>query len=158
MSHLEMIQRETKGKIRLMDVPSKEQASHIRQQRLAEELVSIIEKKEYEGLESTASELLEQHDPVTVVAAALASLQNETKEPMKTLTGERPVVQKKRGKPAPSKGKGGGRFNGPRGSGQKNRAAVVAASEEVAVAIAANLNVEAEDIVNHYTLRAYCRF
>ncbi|MFB4160440.1 DEAD/DEAH box helicase [Geomicrobium sp. JSM 1781026] len=121
MSHLEMIQRETKGKIRLMDVPSKEQASHIRQQRLAEELVSIIEKKEYEGLESTASELLEQHDPVTVVAAALASLQNETKEPMKTLTGERPVVQKKRGKPAPSKGKGGGRFNGPRGSGQKNR-------------------------------------
>lgn len=105
MDHLSMIERETKGKIKTIDLPSKEEASDVRQSRLADELVKVIQSNGQANFEATAEKLLQSYDAKDVVAAALASIQNDTKEPMKTLTGERPVVNKKRSKAPSSKHK-----------------------------------------------------
>ncbi|GAK09242.1 DEAD/DEAH box helicase [Geomicrobium sp. JCM 19038] len=123
MDHLSMIERETKGKIKTIDLPSKEEASDVRQSRLADELVKVIQSNGQANFEATAEKLLQSYDAKDVVAAALASIQNDTKEPMKTLTGERPVVNKKRSK-APSSNKnkkGGRRFYEDRDGRNRNR-------------------------------------
>ncbi|QQK79378.1 DEAD/DEAH box helicase [Salicibibacter cibi] len=119
MDHMAMIEKATKGSIKHIDVPSDHEAEIARQERAAQELTQIIEKGEHTGLEPMAEKLLQEHEPVTVVAAALSMLQKDKKEPAKKLTGERPIVSKQKRKPAGKQG----RFQQRRGGGgrQKNQ-------------------------------------
>ncbi|QQK75465.1 DEAD/DEAH box helicase [Salicibibacter cibarius] len=118
MDHMAMIEKATKGNVKHIDVPSDHEAEVARQERAARELTQIMEKQEHTGLEPMAEKLLQEHEPVTVVAAALSMLQKDTKEPTKKLTGERPLVSKQKRKPAGKQG----RFQQRRGGGgrQKN--------------------------------------
>ncbi|MBB6450750.1 ATP-dependent RNA helicase DeaD [Geomicrobium halophilum] len=128
MDHMNMIEKATKGKINFLDVPNRHQAEMVQQERSAGKLTDIISKGGHEGFESTAEKLLQEHDSTTVVAAALTLLQKDKKEPTKTLTGERPIVSNKKGKPSSKhsnnrRGRGGGRNQGRKqGSpNQRNR-------------------------------------
>ncbi|AXF57565.1 DEAD/DEAH box helicase [Salicibibacter kimchii] len=128
MDHMAMIEKATKGSIKHIDVPSEHEADIARQERAAHQLKNIIEKEEHTGLEPMAEKLLEEHDQVTVVAAALSMLQKDKKEPVKKLTGERPIVSKQKRKPAGKQGRvqqgrgaGGRQKNQSRNRGKSHR-------------------------------------
>ncbi|SDI98788.1 DEAD/DEAH box helicase [Natribacillus halophilus] len=118
MDHIEMIEKATNGKIKRVDVPSDREAESARQERAAEELSKIIAKEGHHGLEPMAERLLQEHESVTVVAAALSMLQKGKRETTKKLTGEPPMVHRKKRKPA---GKKQGRHYQNRRGGRRDR-------------------------------------
>ncbi|MBO9131383.1 DEAD/DEAH box helicase [Bacillus sp. 165] len=95
---LKNIERTTKKKIERMQAPTLDEALEGQQRMTAEKLVSIIETGNLSYYKRIAEELLEEHDSVTVVAAALKMM---TKEPDTTpiqLTSEPPVIVKEKGR------------------------------------------------------------
>ncbi|MFX3625678.1 MAG: DEAD/DEAH box helicase [Ectobacillus sp.] len=95
---LKNIERTTNRKIDRMKPPTLDEALEGQQRLIAEKLASTIENENLSYYKRMAEELLEEHDSVTVVAAALKLM---TKEPDTTpvkLTDEPPVVAKDRGR------------------------------------------------------------
>jgi ATP-dependent RNA helicase DeaD len=122
MGQLKTIENTTKRKIDKMKAPTLDEALEGQQKMTIEKLVNTMETSDLSFYKRTAEDLLEEHDSVTVIAAALRLM---TKEPDTTpvrLTSEPPVVGKDR-KP---KGKGGyggqgGGYKGNRDGGSGNR-------------------------------------
>ncbi|UOQ84272.1 DEAD/DEAH box helicase [Gracilibacillus salinarum] len=126
--HLHLIEKVTKSKMKRMSAPSYDEAKRGQQQLTMEKLIKTIEKRELQDYRETASELLDQYDSVTVVAAALKMLTKERRQTPVTLTSVQPVSVKKA-----SKNKGGnnkkfrndkrGGYNGRKGKqgGGSNR-------------------------------------
>lgn len=121
MGQLKNIERTTNRKIDKMKAPTLDEALEGQQKMAIEKLVSTMESNNLSFYKRTAEELLEEHDSVSIIAAALKLM---TKEPDTTpvkLTSEPPVVSKDR-KP---KGKGGygsqGGQKGREGGGGGNR-------------------------------------
>ncbi|WP_418909854.1 DEAD/DEAH box helicase [Bacillus pinisoli] len=103
LSQLRNIENTTKRKIDKMKAPTLDEALEGQQKMTIEKLLSTMETSNLSFYKRTAEELLEEHDSVTIIAAALKLM---TKEPDSTpvkLTSEPPLVVKER-KP---KGKGG---------------------------------------------------
>ncbi|WP_456276991.1 DEAD/DEAH box helicase [Bacillus sp. AK128] len=125
LGQLKNIENTTKRKIDKMKAPTLDEALEGQQKMTIEKLVSTMETGNLSFYKRTAEELLEEHDSVSIIAAALKLM---TKEPDSTpvkLTSEPPVVAKDR-KP---KGKGGyggqGGYKGNRdrdgGGGNRDR-------------------------------------
>lgn len=122
MGQLRNIERTTNRKIDKMKAPTLDEALEGQQKMTIEKIVSTIESNNLAFYKRTAEELLEEHDSVSIIAAALKLM---TKEPDTTpvrLTSEPPVVVKDRSKP---KGKGGygghGGQKGREGGGNRDR-------------------------------------
>lgn len=94
MDHLRTIERIAKRKIVRMGIPSMNEALEGQQRLAVERLLGVIEEGGFDQYNARASELLEQTDSVSLVAAALKLL---TKEPNTTpvrLTEEAPLRQR----------------------------------------------------------------
>ncbi|WP_407271772.1 DEAD/DEAH box helicase [Radiobacillus sp. PE A8.2] len=107
LPHLNLIEKVTKGKIKRLQAPSMDEAKRGQQQLTVEKLVAAIEKNDLKDYRETAAELLDQHDSVTIVSAALKMLTKERRNAPVTLSSVQPVSVKSGYK---GKDKGGGKF------------------------------------------------
>ncbi len=115
MSQLRNIERTTNRKIEKMKAPTLDEALEGQQKIVIEKLLSTLEKSDLSFYKRTAEELLEEHDSVSIIAAALRLMTKEPEDIPVKLTSEPPTVGKDR-KP---KGKGG--YGGGQGGGYKGR-------------------------------------
>lgn len=95
IGHLELIERTIKRKIIRKQVPSVSEALEGQQRLAVEKLMQVVEEGENQKYKEIASELLENGDAVSLLAAALKML---TKEPDMTpvkITEEKPWVKEK---------------------------------------------------------------
>ncbi|WP_246367026.1 DEAD/DEAH box helicase [Paraliobacillus salinarum] len=95
MPHLHLIEKTTKSKMQRMQAPSFDEARRGQQQITVEKLESTIEKANLQDYRETAAELLNEHDSVTVVAAALKMMTKERRQTPVTLSSVQPVSVKK---------------------------------------------------------------
>ncbi|MFB1051755.1 DEAD/DEAH box helicase [Paraliobacillus sp. JSM ZJ581] len=95
MPHLHLIEKTTKSKMTRMQAPSFDEARRGQQQITVEKLDRTIEKANLQDYRETAAELLNQHDSVTVVAAALKMMTKERRQTPVTLSSVQPVSVKK---------------------------------------------------------------
>lgn len=126
--HLRLIEQVTKSKMTRTVPPTNQEAQRGKQQVTAENIAEAIEKEDLRAFNETAKNLLDEHDSVTVVSAALKLLTKERKEVPVNISGAQPIsVKGGRGGRGDGRrqGKGGGkRFYNKRNSGSqgyKNR-------------------------------------
>lgn len=96
IGQLKNIERTTKRSMERKPVPSMDDALEGQKQITAEKILYTIQNENFSFYKHMAEELLDEHDSVTVVAAAIKLL---TKEPDQTpvqLTAEAPVIAKDR--------------------------------------------------------------
>nr|WP_280770462.1 DEAD/DEAH box helicase [Salipaludibacillus daqingensis] len=109
--HLKVIEKSTKKTMKQQSVPTYEEALAGRQDRSVNHLMQSLRSGNFEHLMGAAKSMLAEHDPETLVAAALKTM---TKEPDQTpirLTGEAPVHAKRRS---------GGGYGGGKGKPNRN--------------------------------------
>src|SRR5690625_546296 len=123
MSHLRLIEQVTKSKMKLIVPPTNKEAERGKQQAAVEKIVRMIEKGELDGYKDTASEMLEEHDSVFIVSAALKLLMKERKNVPVQISSVQPIsVKNNRGRESNRRQSGGGkRFYGKRGQGSGGR-------------------------------------
>ncbi|MGN8647743.1 DEAD/DEAH box helicase [Gracilibacillus sp. HCP3S3_G5_1] len=115
--HLHLIEKVTKSKMKRMTAPSYDEAKRGQQQLTVQKLIKTIEKKELQDYRETATEILDEYDSVTVVAAALKMLTRERRQTPVTLSSVQPVSVKK----ASNKDKNKKFRNDKRGYGRKGK-------------------------------------
>lgn len=130
MAHLRLIEKVTKSKMKRMVPPTNKEARIGQQQLTVEKILKTIEKNELDAYHQTANELLEEHDSVTIVAAALKMLTKERRDVPVQISGVAPIsVKKAQQEKGRSNNKryygkrnqGGGKNQGGRGQGGRNR-------------------------------------
>jgi len=95
VEHLHQVERVTKRRIQKHQMPSMAEAMEGKQRLAMEQLVEVVESGEFGGFKNLAEELLEDHDSLSLVAAALKLLTKDTKEIPITLTEEQPLRAKR---------------------------------------------------------------
>ncbi|WP_425388121.1 DEAD/DEAH box helicase [Ectobacillus panaciterrae] len=117
VGQLKNIERTTNRKIDRMQPPTLDEALEGQQRLIAEKLASIIESGDnLSYYKRMAEELLEEHESVTVVAAALKAMTKEPDDTPIKLTDEPPVVSRDR-----NRGRGDRDRNRNRGDRDRNR-------------------------------------
>lgn len=114
MDHLRFIERVTRHRIQRKPLPTMAEAVEGKQKVTAGRLLEVIEHEDYNEFKGTAIQLLEQHDSVQLLAAAMKLLTGEKKEVEIELTPEEPLRAKKRRNDIRHSGR---RFSGPFGTG-----------------------------------------
>lgn len=110
IDHLHQIEKTTKRKITKRPVPTINEAKEGKQRLAFEQLVEAVEAEDLSGYRNLAEELLDQHDSLTLVSAALKVLTKNTNEVPVTLTAEQPLRSKKpRNQGTDRRGPGAGR-------------------------------------------------
>ncbi|MEJ8778862.1 DEAD/DEAH box helicase [Pseudogracilibacillus sp. ICA-222130] len=118
MPHLRLIEEVTKSKMKRMVPPTNQEAARGKQQATAEKLLKLIENEDLQSFHQTATELLEDHDSISVVSAALKMLTKERKDVPVTISSVQPISVKNTRSKGPKGRKGGGkRFYGNRSKG-----------------------------------------
>lgn len=127
MAHLHLIEKTTKSKMKRMTPPTNQDARRGQQQVTIEKLEKAISKKDLSSYKESAQQLLEDHDSVTVIAAAISLLTKERRDTPVRISSVAPISVKKamnsKGGGQRSKNKrfyGGGR-NNRKGNFQKRR-------------------------------------
>lgn len=113
MGQLRNVERTTKRNMERLVPPTLDEALEGQQKVTIEKLIATIENENISYYKRAAEELLEEHESVSVVAAAIKMM---TKEPDKTpiqLTEEKPMVSKR------DRNRGGGDRNRSGGGGYK---------------------------------------
>src|SRR5690625_1982510 len=77
--HLQMIQRVTKSKINRLMAPTHEEAKRGQQQATIDKITETISKRDLRVYEDAARELLDDHDSIKVISAAISLLTKERK-------------------------------------------------------------------------------
>lgn len=95
MSHLGLIEKVTKSKVKRMTAPSTDEARLGQQQVTVDKLNSAIETEKLHEYRETATALLDQHDSVTVLAAALKMMTKERHQAPVTLSSVQPLSMRK---------------------------------------------------------------
>lgn len=122
---LGLIENTTKSKMERYGNPTLEQARKARYEQAADRLLGFVEEERGEELRETARRLLEEYDPVTVVASALKMLTKEVSTQRVSLTEEQPLRMKSKKKQGGYnrndryKGKGGYKGNNKDGKWNK---------------------------------------
>ncbi|MCF3944640.1 DEAD/DEAH box helicase [Oceanobacillus alkalisoli] len=119
MAHLHLIEKTTKSKMKRLAPPTIQDARRGQQQLTIERIQKTIDKKDLTTYQDAAKDLLEDHDSVTVIAAAISLLTKERRDTPVRISSVAPVSVKKA---LHSKGKGGGhRSKNKRFYGGRNR-------------------------------------
>jgi ATP-dependent RNA helicase DeaD len=95
VSHLEHISRTTKANIKKHRVPSAADALEGKQKYAADKLLQTIDEGEMQAYDSLAKGLLDEHNSVSLVAAALKILTRQDSQVDVKLTPEAPLRAKK---------------------------------------------------------------
>ena len=118
MPHLRLIEEVTKSKMKRMVPQTNQEAARGKQQATAEKLLKLIENEDLQSFHQTATELLDDHDSISVVSAALKMLTKERKDVPVTISSVQPISVKNTRSKGPKGRKGGGkRFYGNRSKG-----------------------------------------
>ncbi|MEN1968337.1 DEAD/DEAH box helicase [Lentibacillus sp. N15] len=126
MAHLHLIEKTTKSKMKRIMPPSSQDALRGQQQVTVDKLLKTIEKQDLKAYHETANELLQDHDSITVIAAALKMLTKERRNAPVQISSIQPISVKKaqRSKDG-NRGKrnyyGNKRNQGGRGQGGRNQ-------------------------------------
>ncbi|WAH36111.1 DEAD/DEAH box helicase [Alicyclobacillus dauci] len=91
IDHLHQIERMTKHKINRRPLPTFTEAKVSKQRIAMEQLLDACEDENLSGFKSLAEEVLEGHDSLTVVSAAIKLLTKGTNEVPIKLTAEQPI-------------------------------------------------------------------
>ena len=122
MAHLKLIEKTTKSKMKRLMPPTNQEAKQGQQQMAADKILETIEQKDLKSYHGTANELLQEHDSITVVAAALKILTKERRDVPVRISSMAPVSVKKakqgQGNHRRSNNK---RYQGKRGKGGWNK-------------------------------------
>ncbi len=95
IGHLHLIEKVTKSKMKRLNAPSYDEAKRGQQQITVSRLQSAIGSKELRDYRETAAELLDEHDSITIVSAALKLLTKERRQAPVTLSSVQPVSVKR---------------------------------------------------------------
>src|SRR5699024_10187021 len=95
MAHLKLIERTTKSKRKRMTPPTHQEAKQGQQQAAADKILETMEQKDLKSYHQTANELLQEHDSITVVDAALKMLTKERRDVPVHISSVAPVSVKK---------------------------------------------------------------
>lgn len=121
MAHLKSIEKVTKSKMKRLMPPTNKDAQRGKQQVAVDKLLKTVENQELEQYQQSASELLQDNDSITVIAAALKMLTKERKDTPVRISSAAPISVKKspRGKDNHHRNKRsyGNRNQGGRGQG-----------------------------------------
>lgn len=116
VTHLKLIEKVTKSKMKRLMPPSNQDAQRGQQQVAVAKLLKTIEKQELNAYHETANELLQEHDSITVIAAALKMLTKERRDTPVQISSVAPIsVKKSQG------GKDNRRSNNKRFSGNRTQ-------------------------------------
>ena len=122
MAHLKLIEKTTKSKMKRMAPPTNQEAKQGQQQMAADRLLQTIERKDLKSYHGTANELLQEHDSMTVVAAALKILTKERRDVPVRISSMAPVsVKKAKQGQGNNRRNNNKRFQGKRGKGGWNK-------------------------------------
>ncbi|WP_010529401.1 DEAD/DEAH box helicase [Lentibacillus jeotgali] len=133
IAHLNVIEKVTKSKMKRMAPPTYQEAKRGQQQAAADKLRKKIDQQDLQDYQETASELLQDHDSITVVAAALKMMTKERRNAPVNISSVQPISVKKaqrggknnKGRTQNKKFYGkrgqGGRKQGGRNQGGRNR-------------------------------------
>jgi len=113
IDHLHFIEKITRHRITRKPMPSLAEAIEGKQKVTAERVLEILQKDDHNEYKGLAISLLEQHDSVHLLAAALKLLTGDKKEIEIELTPEDPIRAKKRRPDVRSNGR---RPSGPYGT------------------------------------------
>ncbi|TRM11360.1 DEAD/DEAH box helicase [Lentibacillus cibarius] len=122
-AQLHLIEKVTKSKMKRMGPPTFQEARRGQQQAAADKLRRTIDKKDLQEYHETATELLQDHDSVTVVAAALKMLTKERRNAPVNISSVQPISVKKAQRSRDNKGgrSGNKKFYGKRGQGGRSQ-------------------------------------
>lgn len=115
--HLRLIENVTKSKMKRTVPPTTKEAERGMQQATAEQLLKTLENENLSDFNETATELLEEHDSIRLVAAALKLLTKERKDVPVRISSVQPISVKRAKEPR----RGGKRFYDNRSKGRRNR-------------------------------------
>lgn len=113
MSHLRLIEQVTKSKMKRVVPPTNQEAARGKQQATANNIVKAIEENELKSYNETATQLLENHDSVSVISAALKLLTKERKDVPVQISSAQPISVKNN--------RGGGKGRGRGDSNRRNK-------------------------------------
>jgi ATP-dependent RNA helicase DeaD len=117
MAHLNLIERTTKSKMKRLAPPTNQDAKRGQQQITIEKIDKAIKEKDLSSYKEAAKDLLEDHDSISVVAAAISLLTKERRDTPVRISSVAPVSVKK----AKRTNKGGHRSKNKRFYGNRNR-------------------------------------
>lgn len=119
MAQLSVIEKTTKSKMNRLNPPTNKEAQRGQQQVTLDKISKTIEKQDLASYYEAANEIVEKHDSVTVVAAALKLLTKERRDTPVKISSVAPISVKKAQN---SRGNNNRRnkkpYNGKRGQGQ----------------------------------------
>lgn len=122
MAHLNLIEKVTKSKMKRMAPPTYQEARRGQQQASADKLREKINQKDLQDYQETASELLQDHDSITVVAAALKMMTKERRNAPVNISSVQPISVKKSQHGKNNKGRSQNKkFQGKHGQGGRNQ-------------------------------------
>ena len=121
MSYLSIVERTTKKKMEALIPPTADEAV-LGQKRVAmEQLLEMTEKNNLGDYREFATQMLEQHDAVDLIAAALKTMTKEPEDVPVSISEERPLPSRGgggyKGKSGGSRSGSGGGYKGNRSSG-----------------------------------------
>jgi len=119
MPHLRLIEKVTKSSMKRIVPPTNSDAARGKQQAIADNISKAIEKENLKQYTETATALLNEHDSVSVVAAALKLLTKERSDVPVRISSVQPISVKTGGGRGGRGGRGGGRGRGGRDSNRR---------------------------------------
>nr|WP_209482140.1 DEAD/DEAH box helicase [Virgibacillus litoralis] len=122
IAHLQSIEKMTKSKMKRIMPPTNQEAERGQQQVTVDKLLQTIEQKDLKSYHETANELLQNHDSITVIAAALKMLTKERRDTPVRISSAQPISVKKapRGKDN-NRRNNNKKFYGKRNQGGRNQ-------------------------------------
>ncbi|WP_029267236.1 DEAD/DEAH box helicase [Virgibacillus alimentarius] len=123
MAHLKLIEKVTKSKMKRIMPPTNQDAQRGQQRIAVDKLLKTIEQKDLKQYHETANELLQNHDSITVIAAALKMLTKERKNTPVRISSVAPISVKKaqRSKDNKRRPNNKKRYHGKRNQGGRNQ-------------------------------------
>ncbi|WP_163971722.1 DEAD/DEAH box helicase [Oceanobacillus halotolerans] len=132
MAHLQLIEKTIKSKMKRLMPPTTQDAQRGQQQITVEKIIKTIEKQNLQEYHEAANELLQDHDSITVISAALKMLTKERRDTPVQISSVAPISVKKakrsndnnrrsNNKRYYGKRSQGGRNQGGRNQGGRNR-------------------------------------
>ncbi|GAQ17778.1 DEAD-box ATP-dependent RNA helicase CshA [Oceanobacillus picturae] len=95
MSHLQLIEKVTKSKMKRLTPPTNHDAQKGQQQVTVENILKTIEEKDLKTYHEAANTLLQEHDSISVVAAALKLMTKERRDTPVRISSVAPISVKK---------------------------------------------------------------
>ncbi|GGJ90810.1 DEAD-box ATP-dependent RNA helicase CshA [Lentibacillus kapialis] len=124
VAHLNVIEKVTKSKMKRMAPPTYQEARRGQQQAAADKLRKKISQQDLQDYQETASELLQDYDSMTVVAAALKMMTKERRNAPVKISSVQPISVKKPQQRGGKNNKGGPqnkKFYGKRDQGRRKQ-------------------------------------